>query len=397
MARTRLAADAPLDAHGLPQMTTVLDGTSQPKLAGRSDWSIRTGRYTSGISDGVTVVELNNGAMSVLVLPTRGLGIWKVLYKGEVAGWDAPAKLPVHPQFVNLQGRNGFGWLEGFNELLCRCGLAHNGPPGHDDHSPTPVESGVTLHGRIANLPARDVEYFFDMEAGTIGISGVIDETVLFGPQFQLRTTLTIPVGGLEMQVRDEVINVGSMPTDYELLYHINVGGPFLDEGAVMECAADRVMPRDARAVEGVKTYPTYLGPTTGYKEQVYYYDLKADKQGVAWTMLRNKAGDRGFSLTYPKQQLPSFSLWKCTQDARSGYVTGLEPGTNHPNFKCFERHHGRVTSLAPGQSHVVELRMTIHDSAASVREMSERIQTLQGPTTPKVHAQPGAPFAPID
>lgn len=397
MPRTRIAADAPLDARGLPAMTTVLDGRERPPVAGRKDWAIRSGRYTGGLSDGVTVVEINNGPLSVLVLPTRGMGIWKVLFDGQSAGWDAPAKLPVHPHFVNLQGRNGFGWLEGFNELLCRCGLSHNGPPGHDDGVPTPVESDVSQHGRISNLPARDVEYFVDDEAGAIGISGVVDECVLFGPQFQLRTTLTVPLGGMVMSLRDEVINVGSLPTELSLLYHINVGPPFLDGGAVLETAASRVMPRDARAVEGVATYSQYLPATTGYAEQVYYYDLKEDPQGRATAMLRNKAADRAFGLTYTKKQLPSFSLWKCTQDSRSGYVTGLEPGTNHPNFKSFERHHGRVISLPPGASHVVEMQLEIHATSAGVQQMSERIRSLQGSTPPKVHPQPGAPFAPID
>ena len=31
---------------------------------------------------------------------------------------------PVNPAFVNLSGLGGLGWLDGFDELLARCGLA---------------------------------------------------------------------------------------------------------------------------------------------------------------------------------------------------------------------------------------------------------------------------------
>ena len=71
------------------------------------------------------------------------------------------ARCPVNPAFVPLMEPAGLGWLDGFNELLCRCGLESNGPPEFD-------EAGRLLrplHGRIANTPAHRVELIVD-EAG---------------------------------------------------------------------------------------------------------------------------------------------------------------------------------------------------------------------------------------
>src|SRR2546425_4718770 len=40
-----------------------------------------------------------------------------------------------HPKLINLQARGGLGWLDGFNEWLCRCGLENNGQPRSEEHT----------------------------------------------------------------------------------------------------------------------------------------------------------------------------------------------------------------------------------------------------------------------
>src|SRR5580704_12958248 len=95
-------------------------------------WSIRKRTLRGGLRDGVDLVEVHNGALSLSLLPTRGMGIWRGDYRGQFLGWHAPVKGPVHPKFVDLDMRHGLGWLTGFDEMLCRCGLSNNGPPGED-------------------------------------------------------------------------------------------------------------------------------------------------------------------------------------------------------------------------------------------------------------------------
>src|SRR5262249_45825462 len=131
--------------------------------------SVRQLRLRGGLSDGVDVIEVNNGALSFTVLPTRGLGLWRAAYRGLPLKWDSPVQGPVHPQFVNLEARGGLGWLEGFDELLCRCGLASNGPPGKDGNAV------LTLHGRIANRPAQRVEVTV-ADSGAVRVSGQVEE-----------------------------------------------------------------------------------------------------------------------------------------------------------------------------------------------------------------------------
>lgn len=397
MPTTRIQLDAALNDDRLPEMETLLDGQDHKKVAGRDDWFIRMGRYWSGLSADVEVIDLCNGPISILVLPTRGMGIWQARTDDVIVGWDSPLSQPVHPQFVNLQNRNGLGWLEGFNELICRCGLSFNGPPGHDEGAKSSLESDITLHGRIANLPASKIELFYDDEQGTIGASGVVEEAVLFGPQLRMKSTIVTKIGSTSFTVIDEVTNFGASPTELQLLYHTNIGKPFLGEDSRLECAATRVVPRDGTSARGVATHETCLGPTKGFEEQVFYYSPIADEQGFARAMLRNSAGDQAVSLEFKVDQLPCFSFWKCTQEEEAGYVAGLEPGTNYPNFKTFERHHGRVIQLAPGETYTTQIQMQIHLGTESVSEMSSRIAELQGERTIRVDPCPVAPFCPID
>jgi hypothetical protein len=67
-----------------------------------------------GLQDGVDVIEVNNGRFRFLVIPTRGMGIWRAWLGDVQLGWQAPVHGPVHPRWVNLWEPSGLGWLDGF-------------------------------------------------------------------------------------------------------------------------------------------------------------------------------------------------------------------------------------------------------------------------------------------
>ena len=83
------------------------------------------------------------------------------------------------------------------------------------------------------------------------------------------------------------------------------------------------------------------------------------------------------------------FSQWKNTASTDDGYVTGLEPGTDHPNSKTFERDQGRLLSLAPEASHVIAMTMEVHDDVAGVQAVQQEIASIQGDSPVEVHDQP--------
>jgi hypothetical protein len=365
----------------------------------QSGWSVGRRTLRGGLSEGVDVIDVNNGRLSFSVLPTRGMGLWQGSLHGINLGWASPARNPVNPAFVNQIERGGLGWLVGFNEWLCRCGLDSNGPPGKDviiNNQGNKSESELTLHGKIANIPAHYVEVSITPGPnGKLSVTGIVDEAMLFGPCLRLKTTYETVIGSNQLTVIDEVTNLRAVPAELELLYHINMGKPLLEEGAQFVAPALEVAPRDARAVEGIKSYSTYAAPMTGYVEQVYFFDLLADAQGKTSVLLRNSAGDKGLSLHFDKRQLPCFTLWKNTQAEADGYVTGLEPATNYPNLKTFEREKGRVITLPPGGSHQTRIDMQVHDTHQSVQQVEHHIVGLQQERATKVHDRPQPRFSP--
>ncbi len=363
--------------------------------------AVRKRTLQGGVQQGVDLIEVDNGALKLLIVPTRGMGLWRGEYKGIRLGWDSPVRGPVHPSFVNLPERGGLGWLYGFDEWMCRCGLDSNGAPGTDvvlDNNGNPTEVQVTLHGRIANIPAHYVAVSIQTEPPyAIEVEGHVDETMMFGPHLELRSRIRTAPGANYVDIEDRITNCRAVEGELELLYHCNFGTPLLEAGAHLVAPIKEMAPRDARATEGVDHFNTYLAPTPGYIEQVYWYELLADpKTHLTVAMLRNAAGDLGCAIRWDIRRLPYFTQWKNTAGQEDGYVTGLEPGTNLPNTRKFERERGRVIKLSPGQTYTAAIRMEVLDSTQAVRSVETEIERLQSQQAPVLHRAPVAKYSPV-
>lgn len=353
--------------------------------------SIRSYTLHGGLREGVQVVEIDNGTLSVAVLPTRGMGVWKGRCGDTALGWESPVKDPVHPAFINPPERGGLGWLKGFNEWIVRCGLNSMGAPGTDtvlDYSGNPSEVQLSLHGNIANTPARRVELEVTEEA--IILRGEVDETMMFGPALRLNTELRMGLGSKTLEIYDTVTNLGNVPVEHELLYHINYGPPLLEKGSRLVTPFKHVAPRDPRAAEGIKTFDRYSSPQTGFVEQAYFFE-QLGKRGSRETLalLRNAAGNRASLLRYSLKDLPCFTLWKNTASTAEGYVTGLEPCTSYPNTRHAEREKGRVITLEGGASRDVRLSIEGLDTKTAVQAAEGEIRKLQKSAKPTVHPEP--------
>ena len=370
-------------------------------LPPEANWTISKRTLRGGLSEGVDMIEVDNGRMSFSVLPTRGMGIWRGNCGGDRLGWESPVKGPVHPKFMNLADRGGLGWVAGFDEWIVRCGLDSNGAPGEDvivDNNGNPMPVTLGLHGKIANLPAHFVEVQIDPNPPfEIGIVGHVREAFLFGPKLELRSRILTQPGAAKITIDDRVVNRGATPAELQLLYHCNFGSPFLDADARLLVPCRAVAPRDARAEEGIHEYGTYLGPTTGYVEQVYWYELLGDPgSGRTVVCLCNSAEDRAVALRFDRRQLPCFTQWKNTGATADGYVTGLEPGTNFPNNRRFERKQGRVPVIEAGENYRSVIDVEVYSSAAEVADVDREIAKLQEQVEPRVHTSPTARYSEV-
>jgi Domain of unknown function (DUF4432) len=361
--------------------------------AASPDWSIKKLTLHGGKQEGVDVVIVNNGKLTLTVVPTRGMNVLSVTSGDVRLGWDSPVKEVVHPQFINLQGRGGLGWLDGFNEWLARCGLESNGHPGVDkfiNNVGAEATMELTLHGKISNIPASEVEVIVDRKPPyRIRLRGRVDERMFYGPKLELKTEISTEPGSNSFRVSDVITNRGGQEQEYELLYHTNYGHPLLEEGSTFLAPVSRVTPFNEHAASEIGRYSEYAGPTPGYVEEVYCLRPLADKDGRTVIALRNKAKDRAVSLTFPVKDLPYVSLWKNTTVEAEGYVTGLEPGVNFPSNRRIERKYGRVPKLFPGETHSATIDFAIHTGAEDTQRLADQIAAIQGDTKPVIDQAP--------
>ncbi|MCY4484955.1 MAG: aldose 1-epimerase family protein [Spirochaetaceae bacterium] len=378
-----------------------------PAELGMPDCRITKRRLRGGLSDGVDLVQVTCGELSVAILPTRGMGLWRGSYRGLDLGWQAPVHGPVHPSHVVTGERGGLGWLRGFDEWVVRCGLDNNGAPGPDtvlDNNGNPITVQLDLHGRIANTPAHYVSVTADPAQEVLQVTGHVAESALFHPLLELQTTISVTPGSSRITIADTVINRQVVPAELELLYHCNFGPPFLAEGSRVAVPYHAMAPRDKRAAEGLGGDPdtasvratTSLAPTAGYIEQCYFFRPAAlPEDGASLAALIAPDLSRAAVVRFDCRQLPCLTLWKNTAATEQGYVIGIEPATNYPNTRAVERAAGRVVNLEPGARHGAQVMLEVALGEEQVAGVAAEIGQIHDTASKTTHVQPHADFGP--
>lgn len=351
----------------------------------------RHGHFRGGRSDGIEIIEVDTGPMVARILPTRGMSLWNLEVDGVPFGWQSPANGPVHPHFVPTWDPSGLGWLEGFDELVVRCGLENNGAPEHDDSG----QLKYPLHGRIGNLPADSLAIEFDEASGRLEVIGEVLESRLFFKRMRLRSKIRFGAGSTQIDLLDDVTNELSRATTLQMLYHINVGPPVLGEGAVVEAPIAELAPKDDLSASEIADWSTCGAPTENYHERVYFAELHSNESDKTTVMLRSGDKTKGLAVDFGTKTLPKFVLWKNTADERDGYVTGLEPATNFPNGKSFEAEQGRVIELDGGDtvSFRVSLKPLVDQEA--VQQTLADVAKLSDGAESTIHDRPKTGWSP--
>ncbi|MCO7609735.1 aldose 1-epimerase family protein [Pseudomonas chlororaphis] len=326
-----------------------------------------------GRQEGVSIVDIDNGQMKLSLVPTRGMNVLQASVGDVRLGWDSPVKEVVNPAFIELNGRGGLGWLEGFNELVTRCGYEWVGHPGMDNGEL------LTLHGRAANIPASKVTLHIDEQPPyAIHLRGELKEQAFKKVDFSVATELVTEPGSTSFTLNDRLTNNGDYAKEYQALYHSNFSTPFLELGAKFAAPVKQVSPFNDKAKADLGDWQTYRGPTRDYDETVYNVVPYADAQGETLAVLHNKAGSLGVSLGFNTRQLPVFSLWKNTDTQGQGYVTGLEPGTSFSYNRRYQRPLNLVPTIGPKEQREFQIRYSLLADKVAVDNALNRVSQIQ-------------------
>lgn len=358
--------------------------SQQLKLAGES-FSIEQKVLHGGKQEGSKVLTITSkNGLTISLSPTRGMDLLKVTGHGVRLGWDSPVKEVVNPANINLESRNGLGWLEGFNEMMVRCGFEWTGHPVTKD--------GViyTLHGKAGNTPASKVEVIVDDKAPhEIRIRGLLKETTFKKANLETWTELRYVPGSDAFTVHDVLTNQADYPHDYQIIYHSNFGTPILEKDARFIAPLKSVSPFNDYAKKGLDGWNVYGAPTKDFDEMVFNLMPKADSNGKTVAAVINSKGDKGASIEFDTHQLPLLTMWKNTDTLKQGYVTGIEPGTNYAYPVTIEKEQGRVKQLQPGQSTAFTLTYTLLKDASAVQKVEQRVKQIQGDETVAISENP--------
>lgn len=360
---------------------------------GKAPWSVTLRTLHGGRQEGVQVIEVDNGAMTFTIVPTRGFEVWKAeVHKSGAGklrlGWDSPIQEIVHPSYIRLTDNGGQGWVAGFGGLMVRGGLASFGSPVQDGNQQ------LTLHGHVDYLPASFVSVRY--EAGPVPrlvFRGIVNDVQTFGPQLRLTSEISTVIGSAEFVFDDTITNLSDAPQEMELLYHTNFGTPLLGAGAEFVAPVKQVAPMNpASAVGDLKDWNRYSGPHPApYAAKVFNLQLYGDAKGETKAMLKSPDGTQGVLMRFDIHGLPYMSLWKNEITPKAGYVTGLEPGTGFPNPRTVERAAGRVPKLNGGGSYHVHLAISALSSKSEVADAARAIQALAA-ASPVISKTPTGP-----
>ncbi len=306
---------------------------------------VRRMRFVDGPEDGTEVLQFETGTgLYFNVIPSRGLDIASTKFCGASISFDIPGG-EAHPAHFDPRG---IQWIKTFfGGLLTTCGMTWAGAPNTDQGE----ELG--LHGRFSHITARNLKIGDEWQGNTrrLWVSGEIRESMLFGPNIVCRRTISTEVGTNTIRIQDKVSNEGFTKQPHQYLYHINIGHPVMDENTEL-LINSKVTPRDEVAEEGIQTFNRFEKPVAGYKENVYYHDIKPDRKGMAHAALVNTKFNNGQGLgvhvAFRKKEFHRFTQWKHT--GMGEYVCGLEPCNCSVEGRAKDRGDGSLLHLKPGE-----------------------------------------------
>jgi hypothetical protein len=326
-----------------------------------------------GNEKGVEALDFRTGSgLRFTVLPGRGMDISHAEYKGIPLCWRSPTR-DVASWFYEPEGT---GWLRSFyGGLLVTCGLTSAGAPSEDE--------GVALglHGRASNIPARNVAFQEKWEGDEciLQAKGTIRETIVFGENLSLERLIEAKLGESRLYVRDKVENLGFSRSPHMILYHINIGFPIVDKDSVLLAPVSSVKPRDKEAEEGAEEYNRFSDPIPGFKEKVYYLDMKGDKNGNVYAAIVNRkfmnGNGIGVYVKYNKTQLDHFIEWKMMGEGT--YVVGMEPANCKVEGRAKMRKEGALKFLDPGEARNYELEIGVLESNSQIDSMEKLIREI--------------------
>lgn len=327
---------------------------------------IRPLTYAEGRSTGLKAYEVKSGPLCYKLMADKCLDMCELSYKG------------VNFSFLSkpgMQGRNAYdtagdeairGIMGG---MFFTCGVETICAPCTVDGVDYP------MHGRMRTTPGEHLsaDAFWAEDGYHLRASAEMREAALFGENMTLRRSIETVYGQKTVTLTDVFENQGYRDEPLMLLYHINLGWPFLDENLRLILPTRKVTPRDAEAEGHEGEYDRMDPPKDNEPEYVFIHDLAPDADGSLRAVAVNEALGLGIEIGWNEANLPYFMEWKST--ASGDYVIGLEPANSSVYGRPWHEERDTVHRLAPFATEKNVLTFTILDGQDEINQAIQKIK----------------------
>ncbi len=310
-------------------------------------------RLQGGKADDLRVIEIyNSKGLSLDVLPDRGMDIANLKFMGMNLSFLSNTGLVSSKYFEEDKNR---GFMRNFYAgFLTTCGLSYMGASCEEDGY------NLGLHGRISNTPAEEVsaQNVIKDDEGLIFLRGKVKESEVFGSHLVLEREIKLDAFKNVFTIKDTIENLGFESVPLMLLYHMNIGYPFLDEDIEIILDSKEVIARDEVSEKNLDKYLKAEKPEDGRIEEVFFHKINEIENLGRFKILNRKLGIV-LSVTYPISKLPYFTQWK---SMRSGeYVMGFEPGNCNVNGRKNAREENILEFLPARSKKTIEIVVEIN------------------------------------
>lgn len=319
-----------------------------------------------GRSSGLRMYEVKNGCMEYQLMCDKCLDMAGLSYKG------------INMNFLSkpgLQGRNHYD-TNGQEALRSIMGGMFFTAGLENICAPYKNETGdYPMHGRIRTTPAEELSSSqeWTKDGLVLKVSGTMREAELFGENMVLRRSIETIVGTKSIKITDEVENEAYRDEPLMLLYHINLGYPFLKPETMLFIPTRSVTARDDDAKGHEASYDVMDEPKENEPEYVFIHDMKQTEDNRSWVIAVNEELGLGLKIEYDTTNLPYFMEWKST--AAGDYVIGLEPSNSSVYGRGYHEKNGDLHMLKPFEKEKNELVFTILDGQEEIQAELEKFK----------------------
>lgn len=268
-------------------------------------------------------LDVHNGSLSFTVCLDKCMDISYFRHRGQNISFVSP---------------NGICSEGSFDQTFCggmlyTCGLESLGN-----------RQGLPMHGSVHNTAATVKSIVCNERE--ICIEGIIRDARLFGGNVLLERKIYCEYMSDSVVITDVLTNDGFTDVQYALLYHMNLGYPFLEEGVTVYIPSSRSRGRDEFAKSRLSDCNLITNPVD-LQEQVFFHDVKHGHVEVI-----NDKQSKAVVFDYGKDNLPCLVQWKSM--VAGNYALGIEPST------CFLDEEFAYQTLKVGEAKAFSVTISV-------------------------------------